>query len=305
MQSADRARAHAIAAAIVIHKPDPEVLATLLGTIAGEGRRLFLFLNGPAGPEVAPLLQGVPNARGLETPRNVGLGAGLNRVMEAGAEEGYRDVVLFDQDSTPGPGFFDALAARRDARAGGARVAVTGPLLVPAEGHPPIRYTWRNMAEGTVDFVPTSGSLVPVAAWRSVGPFREDYFIGAIDVEWCFRAWARGWCCVVARDVTMLHRYGSAEPAGGAWKPQILRYSDARIYFHLRNSLNLLRLSHPPLRWKLSAAPRLAAQAALLLASRTFAPSVLRCLWLALRDGWSGRLGPLPDRLATRQQTSA
>ncbi|MDP3414617.1 glycosyltransferase [Falsiroseomonas sp.] len=306
LQKTSRASAHDIAAAIVVFQPDLDVLIALLDTIAQDGRRIFLFLNDLSESEVARLVDRVTNVRCLRSPQNVGLGAGLNWAMEAAAEEGFAYVVLFDQDSSPAPSLFEDLAVRHAAHTDrGAAVAVIGPLLVPAEGaYRAIRYEWRDAQEGTASFVPTSGSLMLVKAWRSIGPFRDDYFVGAIDVEWCFRAWAMGWKCLVARDVTMPHRWGSPAADGKSWKPQILRHSDTRTYFHFRNSLDCIRLPHPPLRWKISAALTLAAQAALLLAARGFSRVTRRYLWLGLRDGWVGRLGPLPGELAAAQQTS-
>ncbi|MCV5902536.1 hypothetical protein OFN63_41200, partial [Escherichia coli] len=60
-----------------------------------------------------------------------------------------------------------------------------------------------------VEFLATSGSLVDIAAFDRIGPFRDDYFIDAVDLEWCFRAWSRSYSCWIARAVAMEHTVGA------------------------------------------------------------------------------------------------
>ena len=74
-------------------------------------------------------------------------------------------------------------------------------------------------------------------------------FIGGIDVEWCYRAWAKGWACAVADDITMEHRWGE-DDRGDKVGSQFLRQSPDRLYYYLRNAADGLRLSHMPVRWK-------------------------------------------------------
>lgn len=77
---------------------------------------------------------------------------------------------------------------------------------------------------------------------------------------------------------------------------------DLRTYYYLRNAVSGLRLPHLPLRWKARTGLRLALQAGLLLTDRRFAAPTRRLLAKAFGDGWSGRLGPAPDSIATPRQ---
>ena len=288
-------------AAVVIYRPDHSQLSALLSGIGAE-RRVFAFLNGPPDEGIEEILARFVNLRQIRSFQNVGLGAGLNAVMSAAREEGFTTLVLFDQDSVPTTDLIDQLAeCWQDLSAKGFRLAAVGPRLgVPSDqGYKAIRYAWRgkSLAPGaaTVDFLPTSGSLVSISAWVAVGPFRDDYFIGGIDVEWGFRAWSQGYQSICLLDVEMAHRWGTpvVEPGQG-WRPQIVRQSDLRTFYHLRNSVDLLRQSYVPWRWKVESAIRLIGQICVLLIWRKLNWQAFNVVGRALWAGAMGRLGPAP-----------
>jgi rhamnosyltransferase len=281
-------------AAIVLYKPDITLLDHLFTTLASDGHRLLVFVNGPINEAAEGLIAGLDNALVIRSAENQGLGLALNRLVEAARDEGASRILLLDQDSSPRPGLAAALEGAWDRyAAGGSRLAAIGPRLVPPqqENYRPLRYVWRNKAEGTVYFTPTSGSLVSIAAWKDIGPFRADYFIDGIDVEWGLRAWDKGYTCAVAMDVTLEHRWGTPVPADEISKPQILRYPKLRCFFYIRNNVAMLRLQHVAPTWKLKSAMHLLAQVGLLLISRRFEAGTARLVWRAVSDGWRGRLG--------------
>lgn len=305
-------RAAAPAAATVLFKPDVELLRRLLSTLEGDGCRLFVFVNGSLEQPAELVLSNLTNASVTRSEENVGLGAGLNAVMNSAKAEGFSHVLLFDQDSTPTPGMADTLMARAAACEQGRRssLAVLGPRLVPPPNsdYLPIQYWPRKTRDGNtlgysiaeVDFVPTSGSLVSTKAWEEIGPFRADYFIGGIDVEWSYRAWHKGWVSAVAEDIEMVHRWGEEGAGRNGRGPQILRQSSTRLYYYVRNAIDSMRSAHMPWHWKRQQAVRLIAQIGLIVALRVGRDVPPGLIFRAVRDGWSGRLGPIPHQLGTR-----
>ncbi|MCU0732745.1 MAG: hypothetical protein MUE84_14320 [Hyphomonas sp.] len=116
----------------------------------------------------------------------MGLGVALNGLMRRAAEDGFDELLLFDQDSSPQPSLPEVLLRSRIHLARRyTRIAGVGPMLAAPTSSDflPIPYAWRKDFDSAAHFVPTSGSLVSIAAWRDVGPFREDCFVGGIDVE--------------------------------------------------------------------------------------------------------------------------
>ena len=287
-------------AATVLYHPELELLDAMLSSLDRAGRRIYIFVNSPLDRAVEDRLTGLANAVAIRSSTNVGLGAALNAILERAASDGFQNVLLLDQDSTPAPDLPEQLNQhflKRDTPAD--PLAMVGPLLVPPAGHHylPVRYAWRRKRDGAVDFLPTSGSLLSIAAWKRVGPFRADYIIAGIDVEWGFRAWSRGYASLVARDIQMVHRWGTPSDDEHPNKPQILRHSDQRIYYYLRNSVDCLKLAHIPFVWKVKNSIRLTAQIGALLYDRRLQAQTRHVIASALVAGAKKKMGHIEDNL--------
>lgn len=283
-------------AGVVLYRPDTVLLARQAEGL--RGHILFVFANGPVEAEALAALAPT-QLRLISNAENVGLGQGLNAVMQAATAEGFSHVMLLDQDSEPPAGLLNALTERCLAlESKGEKVAVLAPRLVPPqEGfYKPIRYERRGpvRADGLtpLDFAPTSGSLVSTAAFVAAGPFRDDFFIAGLDVEWGFRAWARGWGSYLETDLVMPHRWGEAVSEDELGKAQILRHTPVRNYYYVRNVIATARLAHVPLRWRIRSYAGLAAQIGVLALKGP--PGSLRPVSAGLVDGVRGRLGPAP-----------
>ena len=287
-----------VPAATVLYCPDYPVLEAMLSSLDRGGRRIYIYVNGPLDQAVEDRLAGLVNAVVIRSSTNVGLGAALNVLLERATSDRFQHVLLLDQDSAPAPDLPELLHKRFLERETTAEpLAMLGPLLVPPTGghYLPIRHAWRRKRDGAVDFLSTSGSLLSIAAWVRVGPFRADYFIGGIDVEWGFRAWRRGYASLVAHDVQMVHRWGTPMDDEEAYRPQILRHSDLRVYYYIRNSVDCLKLAHVPLGWKVRHGLRLTAQIGALLYERRFQARTRHVIASALVAGVKKKMGHIED----------
>lgn len=294
-------------AGIVLYRPDAEILERLFATLEFRHRRLFIFVNGSIEPPLDRHLSRLSNARIFHSKTNRGLAIGLNEIVAAAEEEGFDRIMLFDQDSTPDRQLPERLAHRfAELEAKSIRLAVLGPRLVPPEnkGYRPLRYKHRpdslTPPNLCVDFIPTSGSLISIAAWQHIGPFRDDFFVDGIDVEWCYRGWYNEFKCILADDIKMVHRWGLPKQSNDLDKPQIARISDLRTYYYLRNTVYSQKLPHIPLHSKVLQVIRLTGQSMFFIASRRFKPAAMHLIWRAVSAGLSGNLGRAPDDLAAR-----
>ena len=265
--------------------------------------RIYLFNNAPLDPALASALAGHPGVANIDAGSNLGVGVGLNVVALAASRDGFERLALFDQDSRAWPGLVERLGAQFDRLEALARApAAVGPRLVAPGGSGEAakapRYRARRSAarEGTlvpVDFLPTSGTLFNLRRLRETGMFRADYFIDAIDLEWCFRAWRRGFSCWLAVDVPMEHTVGTGTiPLGfGLTMPNQRPF---RMGTYVRNTAYGFRLAHIPLGWKLRQLGYLPLQLFGFARHHGFRGAAVAPMLRGLRDGILGRLG-VPD----------
>ncbi len=162
------------------------------------------------------------------TENNRGIAAALNEGFSAAASEGADWILSMDQDSILPP---DAVQVMLQCADGDSRIVQIGPQ-------------WDdNLARGgclDVPFVITSGSLLKTSAWQDAGPFRKDYFIDFVDVEYSRRLRDRGFRVVCCPQVRMEHHLGEGLLGWNILGKKRLAYighHPQRIYYMLRNAL--------------------------------------------------------------------
>ena len=254
----------------------------------------------------------VPGAAGWQAQiimngGNAGVATALNQGVAAAAALRADFLLLLDEDSRPEPAMVgELLGAWRSKCAAGIPVAALGPDFSDSSsqggaifvrcGSLTLEKSRCGCGESIIqsDYLMTSGSLIPMAAFAAVGPFRDGLFVDYVDMEWCFRAQARGFACFGVCAARMQHRFGEGVlPLIRFGKRRIPLRDPGRFYYICRNALILFRLRHCPLSWKMYEALRLSV---LLLLYLGFAPRRLEFLGMSargIRDGLLGREGPL------------
>ncbi len=101
----------------------------------------------------------------------------------------------------------------------------------------------------------SSGGLIPKHAYTKIGGNDERLFIDLVDIEFCWRLQANGLGVYVTKKATLLHKLGNGK------KSVMLNYSiddhsAIRYFYQTRNLLLSITYPHAPLRWKVTAIPR-------------------------------------------------
>ena len=143
----------------------------------------------------------------------------------------------------------------------------------------------------------TSGSLLSLKAYETVGPFRNELFIDGVDHEFCLRLRAAGYRVLITREPLMRHELGrQVRYRLGPVDFAMSNHSARRRYYMSRNRLLIAReylLREPA--WVLRSLATAAAEFVLIpfLEPRPWAKwrAIALGVWHALR----GRTGPLPD----------
>lgn len=266
--------------------------------LAAEVGRVYAYVNKWASPAVLCALSEI-EARVIHSDINFGVGEALNTLALAAALDGFERLLLMDQDSRLDPGSIATLSdAMDDLVAEGVACAAVGPQPVPAtDMHKAPRYfddprTKPRPVGRAVRYLITSGTLLDLRAFLSVGAFRSDFFIDAIDVEWCFRAGAKGYSCWCIGSVQMQHPVGD-----GAVSPRMLGgpfplQRSFRYFAVFRNNAYCLRLAHIPISWRIRVAMHLLRLGLVLGLTGERSLGLGACFFPALWAGFRGRLGP-------------
>lgn len=180
--------------------------------------------------------------------RNEGLARALNQGVQSCLARGYGWVLTLDQDSTAQPSMVAELLAACRTWSGSEPLGIAAAGSVDAEGRPFAPVLFRADAATSaampaeVDLVHTSGTLLRAELVRTLGFFREDFFIDQVDYEFCFRLKAAGYRIVVVPSARLVHTLGVRTVAKFFGRRVVCtNHSALRRYYIARNRLVLFR----------------------------------------------------------------
>lgn len=85
----------------------------------------------------------------------------------------------------------------------------------------------------------TSGNIVNIVIFNSIGLYREDYKIDCVDYEFCFRAARNGYKCFMISSILLKQEFGKLQKTKLGY--YISNYSALRLYYIARNNIKLYR----------------------------------------------------------------
>lgn len=179
---------------------------------------------------------------------NKGLGVAQNIGIKKAFKQGATHVILFDQDSIIEDGFVSALYKSETRAIGeGHNVGLTGPIyqshndgykypIWSIENNEFVKIPIESFEDYiVVSHIIASGTLIRKEAYETIGPLQEDYFIGYMDHEYCFRASSYSIEVIVSKNACMKHQMGDSQVKVLGRK--IGLYSPFRRYFDCRNTM--------------------------------------------------------------------
>jgi rhamnosyltransferase len=296
-----------VAAVVVTYHPRFDRLRRQFDALAAQTDGIVVVDNS-GDPAIAEAIASICRRYGatlLPQPTNRGLAAGFNAGLRAIGLAGFTHGLLMDQDSLPQERMVERLMQTLLAENVAGDVAAIGPGyfdrrgVVPASfakvGFPGNRASAPREAGGAVydtDYLISSGCLLPLAALGRVGDMDESLFIDNLDMEWCFRARARGLRLLGNGDALLEHELGDDRIRLPFGRIAIV-HPPYRLYYIMRNRVLLYWMPHVPWRWKAQDVLRLPAKIAIfsLLAGPRRANT--RHMLLGIWHGLLRRTGPL------------
>ncbi len=124
---------------------------------------------------------------------NLGVATALNQGVRFAKENCFSWALLFDQDTTPEKTMTEELLSVYTDFPHKEKLAIVGSNYYSAYNHRPL---YSSIDSGSCRWVEnktiiTSGSLLSLRAFDTIGPFRDGFFIDHVNDEYCLRARAK------------------------------------------------------------------------------------------------------------------
>jgi rhamnosyltransferase len=239
--TSEKLRAQSVCAVIVTYHPDSKMRENIPNVFA-QVQGLVVVDNGSNADEIEPL-RAASRTVGfqlIENKENLGLAEALNQGVRRAKSDGYRWVILFDQDSKLTDGFVRQMFATWESHPDRERVVSIHPKYVDPETG--VERAVRRADDGGPVVSITSGALMPTWIFYKIGWFATEYFIDEVDTEYCYRIRAAGYLIADSRQAVLLHHVGHPTKftlLGLSFRPA--HESAMRRYYMSRNRIFVYR----------------------------------------------------------------
>lgn len=249
--------AEKIHAVVVTYFPNIADLENELAILIKQVSFIWLIDNG-SGPKLQSWFNESPYAGEVQfvaMTSNEGIAKAQNKGIAFSIHAGADYVLLMDQDSQPSENMVEVLLQKARELPD---LAAVGPKFLDhrrkSRGYSSkiqpvdMQTDINSHLVKPVTHLISSGCLIPVPVLKKVGAMREDLFIDYVDIEWCFRAKAKGLQSYEISNAHMRHQLGD-EPLSFFGKT-VASHSPLRHYYQFRNALLLYRSADVTLSWK-------------------------------------------------------
>lgn len=222
------------AVGVVTYNPDVPRLTENLASSSLQTDWIVVVDNGSENvAEIEGLLRGFGSVSLIKNDKNHGLATALNQVASIAQANNREHVLLLDQDSVPAPDMLEILYRQvcED-------TAIVCPLVID-RNEKVVEYDAKLIR--AVDRTITSGSLLNLRAWSSVGGYDERLFVDWVDFEFCDNLRLHGYRMVRTFATTLLHELGHKELACKLLRKDGQRGFVWRDYYRTNHTISRLR----------------------------------------------------------------
>ena len=254
-----------IVAIVVTYFPDLVVLKKQLDILRHQVAGVMIIDNGSAyESSVWNTIKSIEHVDVCFFFNNKGIASAQNYGINKAKETGVEFILLMDQDSLPAVDMVERLLLTFYEKE---NVAAVCPWFVddrhnntsPFASVRGLRLHRHNCLSGSrevsIDYLVSSGSLIPMSVFTDVGLMREEFFIDYIDTEWGLRAKMVGLDIYGVFSAKMQHHLG--EQPLFLFGRKIPIHAPTRFYYQFRNAILLYQEDWVPLNWKFVDACRL------------------------------------------------
>jgi rhamnosyltransferase len=226
-----------IAGVVILYNPDNSVYENIK-SYEDQVNVLYIYDNSEIiNPEFAKEFQKKSSTYYISNQVNLGIAKVLNDAANKAIENGFDYLLTMDQDSKAPANLVERLSKKASEST---QFGIVSPL------HSNKFNTHLKEIKDTEEYVNTtmtSGNLLSLNAYNSVGPFNEDFFIDYVDIEYCLRLKRNGYKIVRLNDLVLEHAEGNIfKKKMGSKVFYPINNAPIRYYYKTRNLLYLKNL---------------------------------------------------------------
>jgi len=242
---------HKVMAIVVTYFPDSEIISKTIESIYRQVSQLFIIDNTPNGSEMLKnfqLLKENSNIHLVTLGRNTGIAHAQNVGIKKAMEEKADFILLSDQDTVYPENYIKDMLKAYNSLADKDKIAVIVPDFAELNRGGTRQGFVRFYGLFSKRLYPqtgcyeisqaiASGMIIPEKVFDNIGFMDEELFIDWVDLEWCWRARAKGYKIIGNANVIVVHRLGDKVTKVGT-KSYSIR-SPIRDYYIVRNAVYL------------------------------------------------------------------
>lgn len=225
-----------IAGAVVLYNPMENVVDNIK-TYLDDVEKLYIVDNSDNDNFKRYIndkkIEYIPNCE------NLGIAVALNMAAKRAIEDNFNWLLTMDQDSKFEIGDLKILEQyiyENDTKDVGIVGAYQKIKAISEEEIPKENYS-------DVELIMTSGNLLNLDIYKKIGEFREDFFIDAVDLEYCIRIKKSNYKIIRNNYVLLNHELGDIKSHRFLWKKKfVTNHNYIRRYYIMRNNLYISKI---------------------------------------------------------------
>ncbi|MDT4291368.1 glycosyltransferase family 2 protein [Methylomonas sp. MO1] len=262
-----------IACVIVTYNPDRNIFYSVISQLLKSHVSIYIvdnwYSNESTGYVRELAKQHSDRIRLICLETNYGIAKALNIGVDQAIKDSHKYALLLDQDSIPQDGLLEEMLGTANLLSKTEpQTAAVGPRLYDPRSNSYAKFAllkwgvWKKIGCETnlgnlikCEFLNSSGSLIFLRHWETIGSFYENFFIDHVETEWYMRVRYLGFKCYgLCSKSHLIHYMGDKVCRYWffGWRNMPHR-SPERHYTIVRNAIWLWKFEHVPFSWILNA----------------------------------------------------
>jgi rhamnosyltransferase len=187
-------------------------------------------------PQIIDIMKSIPKTVYYTEKKNCGIGYALNYAARWAVNNGYEFLLTMDQDSVASDLMVEKLL----------NVFSLKDNVGISAAYPLNKFYPKNPPDNeihNIDRVITSGNLIDLRVYHSVGPFLDDLFIDYVDFEYCFRLRKMNYKIMINNAAIFYHSVGVLKKWNiFGYKFYSTNHPPLRLYYRTRNRFYLRKI---------------------------------------------------------------